>query len=67
MSLLPIAGVFPMSEAKDSQPEAEPMPARQTYQSPKLHTFGLLADITRRVGTTGLLADKSGGGTNKTM
>jgi hypothetical protein len=43
--------------------QAEPLP----YIAPRLHTFGLLADITRRVGTTGLLADKSGGGTNKTM
>ena len=40
---------------------------RSLYVTPSLHTFGLLADITRRVGTTGLLADKSGGGTNKTM
>ena len=56
-----------MNEAKDSQSEAVPMPARQPYSAPILHTFGLLADITRAVGMTGLLADKAGGGNNKTM
>lgn len=56
-----------MNEAKVSQSGSASPPDRQPYSVPKLHTFGLLADITRRVGTTGLLADKSGGGTNKTM
>ena len=56
-----------MTEAKDSQPEAVPPPKRQPYVTPLLHTFGLLADITRKVGMTGLLSDKAGGGNNKTM
>ena len=43
--------------------QAEPLP----YIAPSLHTFGLLADITRKVGMTGLLSDKAGGGNNKTM
>ncbi len=56
-----------MNEAKDSLSEAVRVPARLPYCAPKLHIFGLLADITRRVGMTGLLSDKPGGGTNKTM
>lgn len=56
-----------MSESNESQSESERMPERQQYRMPTLHTFGLLADITRAVGVTGLLADKPGGGTNKTM
>ena len=56
-----------MREAKSGQSEAAPTVERLPYTTPSLHTFGLLADITRRVGVTGLLADKTGGGTNKTM
>ena len=56
-----------MHESKDSQTESVPVTERQPYSAPQLHVFGLLADITRAVGTTGLLADKAGGGTNKTM
>ena len=56
-----------MHEPKDSQSESVPETERQPYSAPTLHTFGLLADITRAVGTTGLLRDKPGGGTNKTM
>ena len=56
-----------MNEAKVSQSGSASAPDRQPYSAPKLHTFGLLADITRTVGMTGLLADKAGGGNNKTM
>ena len=41
--------------------------ARAPYTIPRLNTFGTFAALTRIVGTTGLLRDKAGGGTNKTM
>lgn len=51
----------------DTASALTPKTERSPYVKPSLNTFGLLADITRKVGTTGLLADKAGGGTNKTM
>lgn len=41
-------------------------PPRAPYSAPRLQEFGTFAALTRRVGTMGMLADKSGGGTNKT-
>jgi hypothetical protein len=40
---------------------------RAPYATPRLQTFGTVASLTRVVGMMGLLADKTGGGTNKTM
>jgi hypothetical protein len=48
----------------------EPKPtstARAPYATPRLQTFGTVAALTRNVGMMGLLADKTGGGSNKTM
>ena len=41
--------------------------AGSAYSTPRLQTFGTFSELTRRVGTTSIWADKSGGGTNKTM
>jgi hypothetical protein len=55
----------------DNAKSSDPKPTsteRAPYATPRLQTFGTVASLTRTVGMTGLLRDKSGsGGNTKTM
>ena len=56
-----------MTEPENQTVGSDSAIAREPYIAPQLKTFGTFAALTKNVGTTGLLRDKSGGGNNKTM
>jgi hypothetical protein len=51
----------------ESDKPSETNAPKAPYSTPRLQTFGTFASLTRTVSTHSALADKSGGGTNKTM
>ena len=52
--------------ADPTLPEITPSVSAMLYQRPRLTRFGELETLTKNVGMNSTLADKTGGGNNKT-
>ena len=48
-------------ETKNTEPN-QPKSGKQPYQTPQLHIYGSIHEITRNVGPTGVLDNGGGGG-----
>jgi hypothetical protein len=55
-----------MHEQNDRPDPSADVDTRAPYAAPRLLTFGTFAALTQTAGMTSTLADKAGGGNNKT-